>query len=103
MQSVLETRIFSRRADALLSREERAELIWTLAHNPLAGDLIPGTGACESRGSVPATAQSGAASEWFITFYMMICRSWPSFYAAKTNRPISLRKKNAVPIQSSPP
>jgi mRNA-degrading endonuclease RelE of RelBE toxin-antitoxin system len=44
MQSVLETPIFSRRADALLSREERAELIWTLAHNPLAGDLIPGTG-----------------------------------------------------------
>jgi mRNA-degrading endonuclease RelE of RelBE toxin-antitoxin system len=44
MHSVLETPIFSRRADALLTREERAELIWTLACNPLAGDLIPGTG-----------------------------------------------------------
>jgi hypothetical protein len=44
MRSVLETPIFSRRADALLTREERIELIWTLACSPLAGDVIPGTG-----------------------------------------------------------
>ncbi len=44
MQSVVETPIFSRRADALLTRDERAELIATLAGNPMAGDLIPGTG-----------------------------------------------------------
>ncbi len=36
--------MFTRRADALLTREERAELVGTLASNPLAGDLIPGTG-----------------------------------------------------------
>lgn len=44
MQSVIETSIFTRRADSLLTREERAELISTLASNPMAGDLIPGTG-----------------------------------------------------------
>ncbi len=44
MQSVVETPIFSRRADALLTRDERAELITTLASNPMAGDVIPGTG-----------------------------------------------------------
>lgn len=44
MHSVLETSIFTRRADALLSQEERVALISTLASNPLAGDLIPGLG-----------------------------------------------------------
>ena len=44
MQAVLETSAFSRRADALLPREERAELIETLARDPLAGDVIPGLG-----------------------------------------------------------
>ncbi len=44
VQAVLETSIFSRRADSLLSRDERAELIDTLARDPLAGDVIPGLG-----------------------------------------------------------
>jgi hypothetical protein len=44
MHSVLETSIFTRRADALLNQAERAELIATLASNPLAGDLVPGLG-----------------------------------------------------------
>jgi hypothetical protein len=44
MHSVLETSIFTRRADALLSREERAELISELASNPFSGDLVPGLG-----------------------------------------------------------
>ena len=44
MHSVLETSIFTRRADALLTREERAELISALAGNPQAGDLVPGLG-----------------------------------------------------------
>jgi Mg-chelatase subunit ChlI len=41
LHSVLETSVFSRRADALLSREERADLIATLAANPLAGAVVP--------------------------------------------------------------
>lgn len=44
MHSVLETSIFTRRADALLTREERAELIAALARNPQGGDLVPGLG-----------------------------------------------------------
>ena len=44
MRSVLETSVFSRRADALLSVAEKAELIAMLAANPMAGDVIPGLG-----------------------------------------------------------
>lgn len=44
MHSVLETSAFTRRADALLSREDRETLIDTLAANPAAGDLVPGLG-----------------------------------------------------------
>ncbi len=40
----METPIFSRRADALLTRDERADLILRLARNPEAGDVIPGSG-----------------------------------------------------------
>ncbi len=44
MHSVLETSIFTRRADALLTRGERADLVSTLARNPQTGDLVPGLG-----------------------------------------------------------
>lgn len=44
MHTVAETPIFSRRADALLSEDERKALIDALAFEPLAGAVIPGTG-----------------------------------------------------------
>jgi mRNA-degrading endonuclease RelE of RelBE toxin-antitoxin system len=44
MQTVVETSIFSRRADKLLSVEEHAALINRLAWNPMAGEEIVGTG-----------------------------------------------------------
>jgi hypothetical protein len=44
MHSVLETSIFTRRADALLTRIERSELVSMLAATPLAGALVPGLG-----------------------------------------------------------
>ena len=44
MQSVAETSIFTRRADTLLNREDRAALITMLAQNPQTGDLVPGLG-----------------------------------------------------------
>jgi hypothetical protein len=44
MQTVVETRLFSRRADALLSPDERLDLIAYLALHPMAGAVIPGTG-----------------------------------------------------------
>ncbi len=42
--SVVETSVFARRAEKLLSAEERHDLITFLAKNPDAGDEIPGTG-----------------------------------------------------------
>lgn len=44
MHSVLEISAFTRRADALLSREDREALINALAFDPLAGDVMPGLG-----------------------------------------------------------
>jgi hypothetical protein len=44
VHAVLETSIFTRRADALLSRDEPLDLIALLANGPEAGDLIPGLG-----------------------------------------------------------
>ena len=44
MQSVAETFVFSRRADALLTVRERDDLVTMLARAPLAGVVIPGTG-----------------------------------------------------------
>ena len=43
MQTVVETQIFLRRAEKLLSDEERKELIDYIASFPEAGDLIPDT------------------------------------------------------------
>ena len=42
--TVAETQAFVRSAEKLWSEQERAELVDHLAHNPEAGDLIPGTG-----------------------------------------------------------
>ena len=44
MQTVVETPVFQRRADKLLSAAERRSLIDFLAWNPDAGQEIPGTG-----------------------------------------------------------
>ena len=44
MQTVVETPVFIRRAEKLLSEEERSGLIAYLASNPEAGDEIVGTG-----------------------------------------------------------
>ena len=44
VHAVLETSIFSRQADGLLSRDKRAEMIAALAATPSAGAVIPGLG-----------------------------------------------------------
>lgn len=44
MQTVAETATFSRQAERLFSEDEKRELIYFLAENPLAGDVIPDTG-----------------------------------------------------------
>ena len=42
--TVAETQAFARSAEKIWSEDERAELVDHLAHNPEAGDVIPGTG-----------------------------------------------------------
>jgi hypothetical protein len=44
MQTVVETSLFSRQSADVLTVLEKDELIAYLAANPVAGDLIPGTG-----------------------------------------------------------
>jgi len=44
MQTVVETPIFTRRADAMLSAGDRADLVALLAADPKAGAVIPGMG-----------------------------------------------------------
>ncbi len=60
MQTVVETALFTRRAEVLLSAAERVELIDFLAANPLAGDLIRGSGGVRKlRFAVGARGKSG--------------------------------------------
>jgi mRNA-degrading endonuclease RelE of RelBE toxin-antitoxin system len=54
VHSVAETSIFTRRADALLTRDDRAALINTLAASPEAGDLVPGLGGIRKLRFAPA-------------------------------------------------
>ena len=44
MLTIVETSVFARRAEKLLSIEEHEELIFFLALHPQSGDEIPGTG-----------------------------------------------------------
>ena len=44
MQSVVETPMYLRAAEAFLSEAEREEIVRTIAANPEAGDLMAGTG-----------------------------------------------------------
>ena len=44
MLTIVETSVFARRAEKLLSPDEHGELLFYLALHPLAGDEIPGTG-----------------------------------------------------------
>ena len=42
--TVAETRVFARSAEKIWSEDQHAELVDFVAHNPEAGDVIPGTG-----------------------------------------------------------
>ena len=74
LHAVLETPAFSRRADALLSREERADLIKTLAHDPGAGDVMPGLGGVRKLRFAPkGRGKSGA----FRVIYYVLTENQP--------------------------
>ena len=44
MHAVVETPTFLRAAAAYFSEEDREKIVWTIAADPEAGDLMPGTG-----------------------------------------------------------
>ena len=69
VHSVIETSVFTRRADALLSRDERMELITALASNPRAGVLVPGLGGIRKmRFAAGGKGQRGGVRVvWFVT------------------------------------
>ncbi len=48
MRTVAETEVFIRYADEVWSADERARFISWIAPNPLAGDIMPGTGGCRT-------------------------------------------------------
>ncbi len=70
----METSVFSRRADTLLSAEDRTALIDTLARNPLAGDVMPGLGGVRKLRFAPkGRGKSGA----FRVIYYVLAENQP--------------------------
>lgn len=74
LHTVLETSIFSRRADALLSTEDRAKLIGTLARDPMAGDVMPGLGGVRKLRFAP---KGRGKSGGFRVIYYVLTESQP--------------------------
>lgn len=69
MQTVVETKLFSRRADALLAPDERLDLIAYLASHPMAGDVIPGTGGIRKlRWQLTGRGKRGGARVIYYTY-----------------------------------
>lgn len=67
--TVVETPAFSRRAEKLLSGDERDELISFLAGNPEAGDEIPGSGGVRKlRFSAKGKGKSGGVRVIYYVF-----------------------------------
>lgn len=60
--TVVETEPFLKDSDSLLPAASRAELIWFLAMNPDAGDIIPDTGGLRKlRWALPGRGKRGGA------------------------------------------
>jgi hypothetical protein len=69
LHAVLETSIFYRRADALLSRDERAELIDVLARDPYAGAVMPALGGVRKLRFAPAGR--GKSGGFRVVYYVL--------------------------------
>lgn len=69
MQTVVEAKPFSRRADEILQPEERLDLVAYLAANPLAGDIIAGTGGIRKlRWKAKGKGKSGGVRVIYYTY-----------------------------------
>ncbi len=74
LHAVVETSLFSRRADVLLSAEDRAALIEALACDPLAGDIMPGLGGVRKLRFAP---KGRGKSGGFRVIYYVLTESQP--------------------------
>jgi hypothetical protein len=82
MHTVTETDIFIRYAEAVWSDAERTAFIVWIAANPLAGDVIPGSGGCRKiRWSRPGMGKRGGVR--VIYFNMPDGRIWLLIVYAK--------------------
>lgn len=69
MHSVQETSVFTRKADALLTREERDDLILTLSMDPKAGVLVPGLGGIRKLRFAPENR--GKSGAFRVIYYLL--------------------------------
>ena len=75
MHTVAETEIFQRHAASVWSESERLEFVEWIAANPLAGDVIPGSGGCRKvRWSRSGMGKRGGAR--VIYFNVVYGRIW---------------------------
>ena len=72
MQTVVETPTFTRQTRKLFTEDERHELIDLLATNPLAGDVMPGTGGVRKLRF--RTAGSGKRGGGRVVYYFLVFR-----------------------------
>ena len=84
--AIVETRVFSRKADSLLSDEERGEIAAFIAQNPTAGSVIRGSGGV--RKIRWARAGSGKSSGARSIYYNQLLHEeiWLLTLYAKTER-----------------
>lgn len=77
MHTVAETDIFQRYAAAVWSDSGRVEFIDWIAANPLAGDVIPGSGGCRK----VRWSRSGMGISVAVREYLLQLRGWPRLVA----------------------
>lgn len=97
MQTVVETPTYLRAAGAFYSEEEREEIVLTIAADPEAGDLIPGTGGYRKlRVARPGMGKRGGAR----VIYLYGGRDFPIFlitaYAKSEKGNLSGSERNAL-------
>lgn len=62
MYTIIETPIFTKMVDGILTDEERNALFVYIAHNPDAGDVVPESGGCRKvRWNIQGSGKSGGA------------------------------------------
>jgi len=95
--TVVETSRFAAKAVKLLSEDERDDIIDTLARDPLAGDVIPGThGVRKYRHGIGHRGKSAGIR----VIYYVYSKDWPlfllQFYAKGEKANLTRAERNAV-------